>query len=271
VERRFPVNAGIRFGVFELDVNAGELRKRGIKIKLQDQPFRILALLLEHPGELVSREQLREMLWPHDTFVEFEHGINAAVAKVRQALGDSAENPRFVETVAKRGYRFLLPVEKRAPVKGGVLQELEVGSDEFALVELPGSQDLPVKTSSLAIRERIAWAAATVLLTAAAAGTTVYWRRAPDTPSIRQITLSGQSADAAASPDGKTIAFVTGPAGRNQIWLKDIGHGDEVQLTEGPDDWRPRFSPDGRSILFVRTSALYRLNVLRRAATQSGR
>ncbi len=110
MERRFAATP-IRFGVFEVDLIAGELRKRGIKIKLQDQPFRILALLLERPGEVVTRERLRETLWPRDTFVEFEHSINAAAAKPRHALGDSAENPRFVETVAKRGYRFIAPTD----------------------------------------------------------------------------------------------------------------------------------------------------------------
>jgi len=100
-----------RFGVFELDREAMELRKRGVLIKLQDQPFRILCALLDAPGEIVSRETLKAVLWPEETFVEFERSINAAVAKLRQSLGDSAENPRFIETLARRGYRFLAPVE----------------------------------------------------------------------------------------------------------------------------------------------------------------
>jgi TolB-like protein/Tfp pilus assembly protein PilF len=97
----------VRFGSFELDPCAGELRKQGVKIKLQEQPFQILAMLLEHPGEVVTREQLRTRLWPSDTFVDFDHSLNKAINKLREALGDSAESPRFIETLAKRGYRFV--------------------------------------------------------------------------------------------------------------------------------------------------------------------
>src|SRR5712664_1636066 len=97
----------VRFGAFELDLRAGELRKQGVKIKLQEQPFQILAMLLEQPGEVVTREELRSRLWPSDTFVDFDHSLNKAINKLREALGDSAENPRFIETLAKRGYRFI--------------------------------------------------------------------------------------------------------------------------------------------------------------------
>jgi DNA-binding winged helix-turn-helix (wHTH) protein/Tol biopolymer transport system component len=99
-----------RFGTFELDLRAGELRRQGLKVKLQEQPFQVLAQLLEKPGEVVTREELRNRLWPADTFVDFDHSLNAAIRRLRDALGDSAENPRFVETVARRGYRFLGPV-----------------------------------------------------------------------------------------------------------------------------------------------------------------
>jgi TolB-like protein/DNA-binding winged helix-turn-helix (wHTH) protein/Tfp pilus assembly protein PilF len=100
----------LRFGVFEVDLRAGQLTKRGLRLKLQEQPFQVLAMLLERPGELVSREELRSRLWPR-TIVDFDHGLNKAINKIREALGDSAENPRFVETVARRGYRFLADVE----------------------------------------------------------------------------------------------------------------------------------------------------------------
>src|SRR5215467_11249950 len=97
----------ISFGTFELDVRAGELRKQGVKIKLQEQPLRMLEMLLAHPEQVVTREELRSRLWPSETFVDFDHGLNKAVNKLREALNDSAESPRFVETLAKRGYRFL--------------------------------------------------------------------------------------------------------------------------------------------------------------------
>jgi TolB-like protein/DNA-binding winged helix-turn-helix (wHTH) protein/Tfp pilus assembly protein PilF len=111
----------VRFGLFELDLRAGELRRNGAKVRLQEQPFQILSMLLEHPGDIVTREELRNRLWPADTFVDFDHGLNAAVKRLRDALGDSAESPRFVETVARRGYRFLASVNGSAtPASGKV-------------------------------------------------------------------------------------------------------------------------------------------------------
>jgi DNA-binding winged helix-turn-helix (wHTH) protein len=111
----------VRFGLFELDLRAGELRRNGAKVRLQEQPFQILTMLLEHPGEVVTREELRNKLWPADTFVDFDHGLNAAVKRLRDALGDSAESPRFVETVARRGYRFLPSVNGgTTPLSGTV-------------------------------------------------------------------------------------------------------------------------------------------------------
>jgi len=109
-----------RFGVFELDLGAGELRKNGLRVRLQEQPFLVLATLLERPGEVVSREELQKKLWPADTFVDFDHGLNKAINKVRDVLGDSAESPRFVETIARRGYRFLAEVKAvdTTPVRG---------------------------------------------------------------------------------------------------------------------------------------------------------
>jgi eukaryotic-like serine/threonine-protein kinase len=101
-----------RFGPFELNVRAGELRKHGIRIKLREQPIRILVMLLEHPGEVVLRDEIRFQLWPNNTIVEFDHGINAVIQKLRDALGESADKPRYVETVARRGYRFLGDVER---------------------------------------------------------------------------------------------------------------------------------------------------------------
>jgi len=112
VEGNLNSGRSVSFGVFEMDLRAGELRKQGLKIKLQEQPFQVLAMLLEHPGELVSREELQRKLWPADTFVDFDHGLNKAITKIREALGDSAESPRFVETLPRRGYRFIAPVNE---------------------------------------------------------------------------------------------------------------------------------------------------------------
>jgi TolB-like protein/DNA-binding winged helix-turn-helix (wHTH) protein/Tfp pilus assembly protein PilF len=119
VQEDHQVRGPLRFGVFELDLRAGELRKHGLRIRLQQQPFQVLAMLLEHPGEVVTRGELQKSLWAADTFVDFDHGLNKAINKIREALSDSAESPRFVETVARRGYRFLAEVKvaDAAPVR----------------------------------------------------------------------------------------------------------------------------------------------------------
>ncbi len=99
----------IRFGVYEVDVRAGELRKQGVKVKLQEQPLQVLQILLEKPGDMVTREELQQRIWPSDTFVDFDHGLYNAIRRLREALGDSAETPHYVETLARRGYRFVGP------------------------------------------------------------------------------------------------------------------------------------------------------------------
>ena len=97
----------VRFGVFEVDLCVGELRKSGMRIKLHGQPLEVLGMLLQRPGEVIPREEFRQKLWPTDTFVDFDHGVNTAINRLREALGDSAETPRFIETVPRRGYRFI--------------------------------------------------------------------------------------------------------------------------------------------------------------------
>jgi len=125
MERTAPARR-LRFGAFDVDLHSGEVRKNGIRLRLQDQPFQVLELLLEHPGDVVTREELRRKLWPADTFVDFDNGLNSAIKKLRDVLGDSAENPRFVETLARRGYRFVAQVDngeqhrviERKPTRG---------------------------------------------------------------------------------------------------------------------------------------------------------
>src|SRR6478672_4061221 len=110
LETRSP--ALLRFGTFEVDLCAGELRKQGVRIKLQEQPFHVLTALLLHPGKVVTREDLRAQLWSADTFVDFDNSLNTSINKLRETLADSAESPRFVETLPRRGYRFIAPVER---------------------------------------------------------------------------------------------------------------------------------------------------------------
>ena len=111
------------FGPFKLDLKAGELHQDGRKILLQEQPFQVLKMLLEHPGQVVTREEIKKKIWPNDSIVEFDHSINAAIKKLRLALGDSAEEPQYVETVARRGYRFIAPVHGIA-ARGGACPAL---------------------------------------------------------------------------------------------------------------------------------------------------
>jgi len=109
----------VSFGAFELDLRAHELRKHGLKIGLPEQSIQILAMLLERPGEVVLREEIQKKLWPHDTIVEFDHSINAAIKRLRRALGDEAETPRYVETLPRRGYRFIGQVDRTPLAAGG--------------------------------------------------------------------------------------------------------------------------------------------------------
>ena len=168
------------FGSFEVDVVSGELRRQGLKIKLQDQPFRLLVLLLDHPGEVVTREKVRETLWPADTHVDFDHSLNTAVRKLREALGDSAEAPRYVETIARRGYRFIAPV---APPPTAQVAD-SAGVAVTAL--LPSSAAGP---STSAPRRPILAIVVVICATALVA----YWvvsRPGPATQSGRKLTLA---------------------------------------------------------------------------------
>ena len=135
----------VRFGVFEVDLRGGELRKYGLRIKLQEQPFQVLVMLLEHAGEVVSREELQKKLWPADTFVDFDHGLNKAINKIREALGDSAGSPRFVETVARRGYRFLAEVKAADAIVAHPAGSL---SRSLPMATIPSLPDLAVNRAT---------------------------------------------------------------------------------------------------------------------------
>jgi DNA-binding winged helix-turn-helix (wHTH) protein len=131
-----------RFGVFEADATLGELRRQGIRIKLNAQPFQVLVMLLDRPGELLTREEISRELWPDGTFVDYQHGVNSAVNRIREALGDTAGNPRFVETLARRGYRFIAPVARIAALD-------EVPPAPISEPQPPGSIELVPDTGPL--------------------------------------------------------------------------------------------------------------------------
>jgi len=152
-----------RFGAFEADARTGELRRQGLRIKLHSQPLQLLFLLLERPGELLTREEISRELWPDGTFVDYEHGVNSAMNRIREALGDKASHPRFIETLARRGYRFVAPVERIALPKEDSATEPTTGvSEESAVVPevskpgfldqvLSGPEDLP-KSSHVVVQ-----------------------------------------------------------------------------------------------------------------------
>ena len=228
----------VRFGVFELDLQSGELRKAGVRIGLQEQPLQVLALLLERPADVVSREQLRQRLWPGGTFVDFDHGLNAVINRLRDTLGDSAEAPRFVETVPRRGYRFIAPVDRG----------LQHGS---------GAHPRPTwwhPRSSI-------WPAV-VTATAICAAVSLYvFRLEPFSGASMRTSpltsLPGQERYPSFSPDGNQIAFAwDGENGDNQdIYIKVVGSGVPLRLTTHPAaDQKPVWSSDGRHIVFVRSS-----------------
>jgi len=185
------------FGVFELDLRTGQLRRNGTRVKLQEQPFQVLALLLAKPGSVVTREDLRERLWPADTFVDFDHSLNAAIRRLRDALGDSAENPIFVETVARRGYRFLAPVARKSATE-----------DDGAV---PTAE--PVAPSSASrLRKWIGAGFAAVILVLLGLKLGMMLDRAHVPPQVHRSQLTANSEDdriwaAAISRDGKYLAF----------------------------------------------------------------
>jgi len=160
----------VRFGAFEVNLRSAELRKQGLKVKIQEQPFQVLAMLLEHPGQVVTREELHKKLWPADTFVDFEHGLNAAINKLREALGDSADNPRFVETMHRRGYRFIAPVET-VGAQGGAPAVAPASPPATVGAGLVPAQGRP---QGAPLRKVLVPAA--VILVAAAIGGTWYFR-----------------------------------------------------------------------------------------------
>ena len=236
----------IRFGVYELDLAARQLRKNGVRIKLQDQPFRVLQLLTERPSEIVSREELKEKLWSEDTFVEFDHGLNTAIQKIRAALGDSADNPRFIETVPRSGYRFVAPTEIS---RAGALP---------AKLESEKSAEPPAVER--ARRRRLSWIAVSAALLATA-GLTWWLARsvspAPDSrPQFKLTQLTsdtGLTFEPAISADGTLVAYASDRAGEGglDIWVQQVSGGGAVRLTDHEaDDRSPTFSPDGGRIAF---------------------
>jgi Tol biopolymer transport system component/DNA-binding winged helix-turn-helix (wHTH) protein len=231
--------SAIRFGSFELNVGTGELSRDGSRLKLHGQPIALLALLLEKPGELVTREELRQRLWSSDTFVDFEHGLNAAVRRLRAALGDDADAPRYIETVPRRGYRWIAPVASPQPASGSAATATAA----------------PSPKQPLSSTHRLAAVATGVALTLVAAGSfvAVSRLRVPQRPP-RTLTRATFEPDfqhsPTWSPDGRSIAYgSSGPT--RDVWVQLVAGGSPVQLTtNAARDWQPDWSPDGAWMVF---------------------
>jgi Tol biopolymer transport system component/DNA-binding winged helix-turn-helix (wHTH) protein len=240
-----------RFGPFLADLDTHELRKDGTKVRLVGQPFDILALLLSRPGELVSREELRSELWPGDTFVDFNHGLNAAVNKLREALCDSPENPRFVETLPRRGYRFVAEVERLAREHGAPAEAAASGETRPAEPAAPGTR--------ASRRWYLAGAGALGVLLVGTLLLKITASRAvlePRPESVRFLPFTGEmnSGEPSFSPDGDALAFAHegASAAESGIFAKEIGGTEPTQLTAGRWDRSPVWSPDGQTIAFTR-------------------
>ena len=262
-----------RFGPFEVDLHTHELWKFGTRLKLVGQPFEILVVLLSKPGELVTREELRTRLWPGDTFVDFNHGVNAAVNKLRDALSDSAENPRYVETLPRRGYRLIATVEWLAakpvvpeapppqPPVPVVVSPPSASRTEFAGSDAGASY--PEAPTRGPVLQYLIGAVVLLTLFLAAAllfRTSFSYGAGSPTRSMvehtRPLLAISDTATPAFSPDGNSVAFYRehSQPGESGIYVTKVGSEQLLQLTSNDDDRYPVWSPDGRWIAFTRAS-----------------
>jgi eukaryotic-like serine/threonine-protein kinase len=251
----------VQFGVFELDFGTGELRKSGIKVKLQDQPFRVLAMLLDRPGELVTREELLSQLWPSDTFVDFDQGLNVAVKKLRRALDDSAETPQFIETLARRGYRFIAQVEEVATGDGrqGKIQRMAGGEPaDHSMAVASSAAALPVHRPN---RRLLPWAAAAILAIVVGVALWRWWPARPAPPVLTRFTISLPPANQfsmgrgglAISPDGGYLVYsaTASKTGTRQLYLRPMDRNEATPIPGTDGAMGPFFSPDGEWIAFT--------------------
>ena len=253
-----------RFGSFELSEREGELRKGGVRIKLQEQPFLVLVELVANAGKLVLREDLRKKLWPVDTFVDFDVGLNSAIRKLRQALNDDADSPRYIETLAKRGYKFVAPVADSAAAPATKSKD----SPPDASISL-ASDDAKSTASEQIQRKPRSWywvLAAACVLALVSYGALVAWRRANTPPPLaveQRITANPREAPITAavmSPDGKYVAY----SDTTGVYIRHIDTGEvrPLQLPKGfnaiPTSW---FPDDSRLLLKVLDDAPGKLSL----------
>ena len=230
-----------RFGPFQVDPREHEVRRDGTRIKIQEQSFLVLQKLLEHAGELVTREELRRTIWPADTFVDFDAGLNKVVKRLRALLRDSAETPTFIETAPKLGYRFIAPVER--------LDNVHLAPDS------------PPKNRGISVAK--IWSAVAAMLLLISAGVYLFLERSdPSSAGMEIVPLTGMPGredDPAFSPDGNQVAFRFSDESMNDrsgIYTTVVGGQKTLQLTNDPNDCCPVWSPDGRMVGFARVGPI---------------
>ena len=258
----------IRFAEFELNLETAELRTNGITSILPGQPFQILVALLNYPGQLVTREELRKRLWPSDTFVDFDQSLNKAVNRLREALEDSAEHPRFIETLPRRGYRFIGSVQAGAaeiPVEGVLNQLTEqvppIPSDSEQRFSAQGlSSEIDENPVARPYSRQLIPAAILAALTMGFVVFAIYkWRSHPNVPELAstqliKMTDSGRARDVAISPDGRYVVYSLSDGEQESLRLRQTATQSDVQiLAQGPGFHGLTFSPDSNYVYFIRS------------------
>ncbi len=238
--------------MFEVNLETGEVRRAGVKVRMQEQPFQVLAALLEKPGEIVTKEELQERIWKDDTFVDFDRSLATAINKVRQALGDSATRPQYIETVSKRGYRFigLMPQTNPMGSSGDVGQTLAPGE-----VAVSRSKLLALKVGAAAL----GIAAASLLWLYVSQGSAEH-----NEQSVRRFSLAPEGLRASViSPDGRKILLAVDTEGESSLWLRSLSSETARRIpgTEGSRSEVRGWSPDSRSIVFATMNEVKRINI----------
>jgi len=222
----------VRFGVFEVDLCSGDLRKAGLRIKLQDQPFKVLAALLEQHGQLVTREELRGLIWPEESFGDFDHAVHIAIGKLRIALGDSAEAPRFIETLPRRGYRFIFPIANADPSEQGApLAAVDPLGIRATSDGTTPKSPIPAASGS----HKWLWMAAVILLPVALTGTFLRSSRPFSPPKvIRSVQITHDGFDKTNSLSDGSRLYITESTGSRQFLVQVSVAGGERSVIPTP-------------------------------------